>query len=158
MKCSDSATHIIKIWLLQTGITYPHIFTFLCMTGPIKKVVWTLVFLTLFGVAINTLREIISVFIDRPVDVVTKLERRSDIPFPAVTLCNLNPTRNSMLVGNPALKDALNTDDEKIKRQVKRDTDDDDGEEDDDIEDDELDGNDVNDGQLRNHRHSQRSE
>ena len=127
------------------------------MTGPIKKVVWTLVFLTLFGVAINSLREIISDFINRPVDVVTKLERRSDIPFPAVTLCNLNPTRNSMLVGNPALKDALNTDDEKIKRQVKRDTDDDDGEEDDDIEDDELDGNDVNDGQLRNHRHSQRS-
>ena len=133
-------------------------FTFLCMTGPIKKVVWTLVFLTLFGVAINTLREIISAFIDRPVDVVTKLERRSDIPFPAVTLCNLNPTRNSMLVGNPALKDALNTDDEKIKRQVKRDTDDDDeNEEDDVVEDDEVEENEANDGQLRNYRDDQRS-
>ena len=63
--------------------------------------------LTLFGVAINTLREIIIVYISRPVDVVTKLDRKSDIPFPAVTFCNLNPTRNSMLVESQALRDAL---------------------------------------------------
>ena len=63
-----------------------------------------------------------------------------------------------MLVGNPALKDALNTDDEKIKRQVKRDTDDDDeNEEDDVVEDDEVEENEANDGQLRNYRDDQRS-
>lgn len=92
--------------------------------GPIKKIIWMMIVLTLLGIAIYTLCGIINVYMDHPVDVVTRLERQSDLPFPAVTLCNLNPTRSSMLLQYPLLINALNIrkehSDEEEKEREKR--------------------------------------
>lgn len=61
----------------------------------------------MIGLALYNLIQIISEFADRPVDVLTEFERNSDLPFPAVTLCNMNPTRKSKLVEVPLLSDTL---------------------------------------------------
>lgn len=58
-------------------------------------------------ISVNTLRELLIEYIARPVDVVTKLERETDLTFPAVTLCNINPMRNSKLSQSSLLTEAL---------------------------------------------------
>lgn len=55
----------------------------------------------------NTLRELLTEFVNRPVDVVIKLEREAAIAFPAVTLCNINPVSNSKLSDLSLLSETL---------------------------------------------------
>lgn len=63
--------------------------------------------LGMVALAVNTFREVVTEFMNRPTDVVTTLQRESEIPFPAVTLCNINPTRSSMVGDYPQLASVL---------------------------------------------------
>ena len=63
--------------------------------------------LAMVTLAVNTFREIITEYVSRPTDVVTRLERESDLAFPAVTLCNINPSRSSLISDHSGLASAL---------------------------------------------------
>ena len=67
-----------------------------------------LVILAMVAFTTNTLRQVITEFIERPVNVIIKMERKSELVFPAVTFCNINPTRKSRLQELPELNSVLN--------------------------------------------------
>ena len=66
-----------------------------------------MVMLAMVTLAVNTFREVITEYVSRPTDVVTRLERESDLAFPAVTLCNINPSRSSLISDHSGLASAL---------------------------------------------------
>lgn len=47
------------------------------------------------ALTLYSLSKVITEYAGYPVDVIIKLEQKSDILFPAVTVCNINPTRKS---------------------------------------------------------------
>ena len=63
--------------------------------------------LAMVTLAVNTFREVITEYVSRPTDVVTRLERESDLAFPAVTLCNINPSRSSLISDHSRLASAF---------------------------------------------------
>ena len=68
-----------------------------------KKLIWALIIATMVAVLINTLIQVIIEYSRRPVDVIIKMERKTELVFPAVTFCNINPTRKSQLYKSPSL-------------------------------------------------------
>lgn len=75
--------------------------------GPVKKLLWVVVIIAITASTMYTVCQVIIEFFNRPVDVVIKMERKSDLVFPAVTLCNINLTRQSQLFKSPLLESAL---------------------------------------------------
>ena len=53
--------------------------------------------LAMVSLAVNTFREVITEFSSRPTNVVKRIDQETDVAFPAVTLCNINPARNSKI-------------------------------------------------------------
>ena len=68
-----------------------------------KTILWILVILAMIALTINTLREVITEYSEQPVNVIIKMERKTELAFPAVTFCNINPTRRSQLYKSPLL-------------------------------------------------------
>ena len=81
-----------------------------------------MVMLAMVTLAVNTFREVITEYVSRPTDVVTRLERESDLAFPAVTLCNINPSRSSLISDHSGLASALTSQAKVRRKRNKRDS------------------------------------
>ncbi|OAF70491.1 hypothetical protein A3Q56_01737, partial [Intoshia linei] len=80
----------------------PHVYN---ARGPIKKTLWFLLFVAaLCGLGYN-LYLLINKYISYDVNVVLKLKYERNLMFPAVTLCNNNPIKLSVLKNDATFKD-----------------------------------------------------
>ena len=61
-----------------------------------QKVLWTLLFLLTFGYLIFQLSQLTSDYLSRPIKTKVSLQFES-LRFPAITICNMNPVKKSML-------------------------------------------------------------
>ncbi|XP_071964199.1 acid-sensing ion channel 2-like [Antedon mediterranea] len=74
----------------------------------IGKIIWSLLFSIAVGFLIYQSKELVEKFLTYPVDVQLDIEYNSELEFPAVTICNINPIRVSKLenVSDPELQDS----------------------------------------------------
>ncbi|KAK8774917.1 hypothetical protein V5799_010551 [Amblyomma americanum] len=67
--------------------------------NPFRIVIWVVVFVGLGSVALSNLYELMDEYFRYPLTVNIRLEDVNNVEFPAVTICNLNPVRKSLLCG-----------------------------------------------------------
>ena len=66
-----------------------------CGAGPIKKGWWTLVSLGAICGLIYNMHSITTNYLSFPVNINIKIEHRTELSFPSVTLCNMSPVKRS---------------------------------------------------------------
>ncbi|KAH7962616.1 FMRFamide-activated amiloride-sensitive sodium channel [Rhipicephalus sanguineus] len=67
--------------------------------NPFRIIIWFVAFVGLGSVALSNLYELMHEYFQYPLTVNIRLEDVNNVEFPAVTLCNLNPVRKSLLCG-----------------------------------------------------------
>nr|XP_037285635.1 acid-sensing ion channel 2-like [Rhipicephalus microplus] len=67
--------------------------------NPFRIIIWFVAFVGLGSVALSNLYELMHEYFQYPLTVNIRLEDVYNVEFPAVTLCNLNPVRKSLLCG-----------------------------------------------------------
>ncbi|XP_076348636.1 degenerin-like protein unc-105 isoform X2 [Tachypleus tridentatus] len=73
-------------------------------TGGIRRILWLLAFLILSGFTCNDLYNLFSDYLTYPVTVNIKVADSRLLPFPAVTICNLNPIQKDNFCSSTNLK------------------------------------------------------
>lgn len=66
---------------------------------PIRILLWFVAFVGLGSVAIRNLYDLLDEYFQYPLTVSIRLEDMTNVEFPAVTFCNLNPVRKNLLCG-----------------------------------------------------------
>ncbi|XP_033096490.1 degenerin-like protein unc-105 [Anneissia japonica] len=69
------------------------------------KIIWTSLFLAAVSLLLYQSKELVAKYLTYPVDVQLDVEYKTELEFPAVTICNINPIRESLLREDPDLKD-----------------------------------------------------
>ncbi|XP_033096439.1 acid-sensing ion channel 1A-like [Anneissia japonica] len=69
------------------------------------KLIWTSLFLTAVSLLLYQSKELVAKYLTYPVDVQLDVKYKIELEFPAVTICNINPIRESLLREDPDLKD-----------------------------------------------------
>ncbi|KAH6939171.1 hypothetical protein HPB50_016414 [Hyalomma asiaticum] len=67
--------------------------------NPFRIIIWFVAFVGLGSVALSNLYELMHEYFQYPLTVNIRLEDVTNVEFPAVTICNLNPVRKSLLCG-----------------------------------------------------------
>lgn len=67
--------------------------------NPLRIIIWFVAFVGLGSVALTNLYELMDEYFQYPLTVNIRLEDVYNVEFPAVTMCNLNPVRKSLLCG-----------------------------------------------------------
>ncbi|CAN8021290.1 unnamed protein product, partial [Ixodes persulcatus] len=66
---------------------------------PLRIILWFIAFVGLGSVALGNLYDLLEEYFQYPLTVSIRLEDMTNVEFPAVTFCNLNPVRKSLLCG-----------------------------------------------------------
>ncbi|XP_076328277.1 degenerin-like protein unc-105 isoform X2 [Tachypleus tridentatus] len=69
-----------------------------------RRILWTLAFVVLSGFMCHDLYKLFNDYISYPVTVTVKVADSRVLPFPAVTVCNLNPVQKDSFCSNPDIK------------------------------------------------------
>ncbi|XP_077553678.1 acid-sensing ion channel 2-like [Haemaphysalis longicornis] len=91
--CCLSARH------LYAESTVPGFIQMAQARNPLRIIIWFVAFVGLGSVALTNLYELMDEYFQYPLTVNIRLEDVYNVEFPAVTMCNLNPVRKSLLCG-----------------------------------------------------------
>ena len=76
-----------------------------CCVGPIKKGWWTIISIGAIGGLLFNMYSITTAYLNFPVNINIKVEHRTELDFPSVTICNMSPQTAVMLTVTGNQKD-----------------------------------------------------
>ena len=76
-----------------------------------SKIVWLVIYLGLIGVFLYSFAKMVEKYMDYPTTNTLLIETEANLTFPAVTVCNENPVRKSMIGRYRKLRDLVVLDD-----------------------------------------------